>query len=249
MAAGRGNAFGMELNAVDRAVGMLQSHDNAVRGLCGDRQAVGPARAIDDEGVIARRLERVGQAGEEPGATMADGAELAMHGLRRANDVAAEDLADRLMAETDAEDRKIAGAADEVEADAGAVGIARSRRDNDTLRLQGERGLDGHGVVALHHDLGAELAEIVAKVADEAVVIIDEQKHISDLRPVAQAPTRADRGSLYQVAARSGMRRNGRPEDALDLPADGNPIYNLTVNCKVWSMASLLLRCSATTHS
>src|SRR5260370_3197808 len=144
---------------------------------------------------------------------MEDGAELAMHGLRRANDVAAEDLANRLMAKTDAEDRKIAGAADEVEADAGAVGVARSWRDDDTLRPQGERRLDGHGVVALHHDLGTELAEIVAEVVDEAVVIIDEQKHIRDLRPVAQAPMRADRGSLYQVAGRSGMRRPRMPDE------------------------------------
>src|SRR5258708_20124352 len=143
----------MELNAGDRPLAMLQAHDDTVRGLGGDRQAVRPARAVDDEGVVTRRLERVRQADEEPGAVMTNGAELAVHGLRRAYHVPAEDLTDRLMTETHTEDRQSARAADEVEADTGAVGVARPWRDDDALRPQRERCLDGHCVVPLPHDL------------------------------------------------------------------------------------------------
>src|SRR5260221_7174085 len=157
MTADRGNALGVELDAVNRPLAMLQTHDDAVRRLGGDRQAVRPAGAVDNERMIAGRLERVGEPGEEPGAVVANGAELAVHGSFRAHDAAAEHLADRLVAEADAEDRKAAGVADKLEADAGAVGVARARRDDDALRPQGKRRLDGERVVAPNDDLGAEL--------------------------------------------------------------------------------------------
>src|SRR5947209_5074463 len=111
MAADRGDALGMELDAVERPLAMLQSHDDAVRRLGGDGQAVGPARAVDDEGMVARRLERVGQPGEDAAAAVAYGAQLAVHRPGGAHDLAAEDLADDLVAEADAEDRQVAGVA------------------------------------------------------------------------------------------------------------------------------------------
>src|SRR5882672_9941640 len=54
MTADRGDALGMELDAVERPLAVLQPHDDAVGRLGGDGQAVRPAGAVDDEGVIAR---------------------------------------------------------------------------------------------------------------------------------------------------------------------------------------------------
>src|SRR6185437_9991172 len=140
--------------------------------------------------MVAGRGEGVRQSGEDAAAVMADLAHLAVHRHGGADHLAAEGLADRLMTEADAEQRDRAGAAHEIEADAGMVGIARARRDDDALRLQRQRRLDGEGVVPLHQHLGAELAQIVPEVVSEAVVIIDQQEHrgvISGSRAGAKA--------------------------------------------------------------
>src|SRR3546814_16109647 len=90
--------------------------------------------------MVAGRLEPVRQAGEQAAVGMVDAAELAVHRPRRAHDLAAERLPDRLMTETDAEDRPPAGGlADQVQADAGLVRITWSRRDDDALGLPRQR--------------------------------------------------------------------------------------------------------------
>ena len=64
-------------------------------------------------------------------------ADLAVHRRRRADDLAAERLADRLMAEADAEDRELAGGGgDQVEADAGLVRRARAGGQHDRFGLR-----------------------------------------------------------------------------------------------------------------
>ncbi len=87
--------------------------------------AVGQGGALDDQAVVAGGLERRGQAGEDAGAAVADGAELAVHDLAGADHLAAEGLADRLVAEADAEERRagLGGGGDQREADAGLVGV------------------------------------------------------------------------------------------------------------------------------
>ncbi len=62
---------------------------------------------------------------------------------------------------------------DEVEADAGAVGVARPRRQHHGAVGALERVLDGDGVVAHHLDLGPKLAEKVHQVVRKAIVVID----------------------------------------------------------------------------
>ena len=73
--------------------------------------------------------QSIGKAVKNPGPGMIDGAELAMHGSGRANHVGAKSLADGLKAEANAEHRNLAGSGGhQIEADAGLVRIARSRR-------------------------------------------------------------------------------------------------------------------------
>ena len=61
--------------------------------------------AVDHQRVVAGGLERVGQAGEHAGAAVVDQRRLAVHHLRRPHDLAAEHLADALVAEAHAEHR------------------------------------------------------------------------------------------------------------------------------------------------
>ena len=101
-----------------------------------------------------------------------------MHRHRRAHHVAAEGLADRLLAEADAEHRNgRRGLVDQIEADAGLVRRAGAGREHDRVRIGGDHVARGHLVVAMHGDLRPQLAEIVDEVEGEAVVIVDQDNH------------------------------------------------------------------------
>jgi hypothetical protein len=63
---------------------------------------------------------------------------------------------------------------DEVEADAGLVRRARARRQHDGVGPTPSHLADADRVVACTTDLGPELAEVVAEVPGEAVVVVDE---------------------------------------------------------------------------
>ena len=80
IAAGRAVRLGVELDAEDGTVAVRQRHDGAVLGLGVDLQEVGDGALLDDEGVVARGLHRVGAAGEEVPAAMMDFADFAVHG-------------------------------------------------------------------------------------------------------------------------------------------------------------------------
>ena len=77
-----------------------------------------------------------GRPREDAPALVADGAELAVHDLAGAHHAAAEGLADRLVAEADAEERRagLGGGGDQREADAGLVGVAGAGRQQDRRR-------------------------------------------------------------------------------------------------------------------
>src|SRR5262245_61061698 len=122
-----GDALGMKLNAVHGIALVLQPHNDAVASLRRNFQRLGQACGLDHERMVARGGEVLGDAGEHPLAGVMHLRQFAVHQRRRAHDAAAINLADGLMAETDAEDRHGGpGALDQLEANAGAVGIARS---------------------------------------------------------------------------------------------------------------------------
>src|SRR5260370_38220317 len=89
------DALGMELHAPDRPLMMLDAHDDSVLGVGRDLERVRHAGAIDDQRMVARGGEGVGQAGGEPGTAMADGPVLAVHPLGPRHPTAAEPLATR----------------------------------------------------------------------------------------------------------------------------------------------------------
>lgn len=108
---------------------------------------------------------------------MGDGGEFAVHRLRRADDVAAEGLADGLVTEADAEERGVLGAADDFEADAGVVRIARAGGDDDAGGFAGEEFIHRNFIVAEDFDFVTEIAEILDQVPGKAIVIVDEREH------------------------------------------------------------------------
>src|SRR5258705_1934210 len=128
MALAREDGLGVELLALDGMAAMSQANDLPVVRARGDLEVGGQARLEHDQRVVARRLEPRRQAPEDAVAVVRDRGGLPVHLPLRSRDRAPEGLADRLMAEADAEDRH-AGveAADQLERDAGTVRIAGTR--------------------------------------------------------------------------------------------------------------------------
>src|ERR1700758_3843108 len=99
----RKNGFGMELHAFDRQRLVTQAHDlvdGAVRMFGPSRhfETIGQRRLLHHQRVIARGFERIGQTSKYALAEMAHRRSLAMHDLLGANYLAAERLANGLMA-------------------------------------------------------------------------------------------------------------------------------------------------------
>jgi hypothetical protein len=84
---------------------VAQAHDRAVLQPGGDFQAGGQRGAFDDQRMIARGLEGRGQAAEHALSLVVHGAHLAVHDLAGAHHLAAEGLADGLVAEAHAQKR------------------------------------------------------------------------------------------------------------------------------------------------
>ena len=127
---------GMKLHAVNRHRAMPQAHHQPV--FLGARRHLeirGQRLLADDQRVIAAGLKRCGQAGEHALAVVLDRRGLAVNRQRRANHLAAEGEADRLVAEAHAEQRHPrAELLDHVERHAGLFGPSGPGRDHDARR-------------------------------------------------------------------------------------------------------------------
>src|SRR5208283_706468 len=158
---------------------------------------------LDDERMIARRLEGPVNAAKDRLAAVQYRRHLAVDRQGRAHHLAAESLADRLMPQADAEDRDLAaGAGDEVEAHARLMRRAGAGREHDRVRASGHHVIDADLVIAMHGDPRAKLAEIMDEIEGEAVVIIDQ-------RDVGHGSTGPDRER--QSLPNALFAPNGRP--------------------------------------
>ena len=195
---------------------MAQAHDDAVVGLGGDLEHVGHRGPVDDERVVAGGLERVGQPGEHAGVVVADQRGLAVHDLGRPHDVAAEHLADALVAEAHAEapGARPAKCADDLVRQAGVLGAAgpglmsTPSGSSSTICVEGER------VAAVHERLGAELAQVLDEVVDERVVVVDDEDPgahgaAQGTGPPRRPATGSRRRPARPVASPSADRRGG----------------------------------------
>ena len=145
--------------------------------LGGDFQRGGQALRRDGQRMVARRLEGAVDAAEDRAAGVADLADLAVHQRRRAHDLAAIDLADRLVAEADAEDRdrrarRARSASRQMPASFGVQGPGEMTIASGSIATTSStRDL----VVAADGELRPQLAEEMDEVVGEAVVVIDDE--------------------------------------------------------------------------
>src|SRR5262245_49120259 len=107
---------------------MLEAHDLAVVGAGRDLQDLRQIVRFDRKAMVSRCRERVLQASEDTTVIVMDKTGFPMHQGAGADDRAAKRLADRLMAQADAEDwQGFRRRADEPEADTGFIWRAGPR--------------------------------------------------------------------------------------------------------------------------
>ena len=232
-----GDRLGVELDAPLGAGAVGERHRDAVVGPGDLLQLVGQ-RPGQAERVVAGRLEAGRDAGEERRAGVLDRADPAVQRLRRRHHPAAVGPAEALVAEADAQQRRLA-AADRLGADAEvalALGPARPRREDDVVELQPRQLVPARLVVADDDRLPAvHLRQQLEEVVGEGVVVVDQQcQHVAGIResPTAKYPRDDDpphpRPGPRPVRDPAGPRRGaGRarrpPRPARRQPGDRSP--------------------------
>src|SRR2546428_1626154 len=166
--------FRVKLHTVGRMPRVAETHHSAVVGPRGHHEIVRQRGPLHDEGVIPRRLERVGDAGHDARVVVANPRRLTVCGLV-AYDLRAERLAQALVTEANAEDGDFPGQLlYRLIGDAGIVRRAGTGRDDDAV-VAGEL-LDSDRVVSEHVRLHAELAQVLDEVVCERVVVVDDRE-------------------------------------------------------------------------
>lgn len=176
-----GDAFGVELDPVNRFFPVLYAHNDSICCFGCDFKNVRQALSFDDERVIARDLQRGGQAGKNTFSAMCDLRCLAVQG-RCFNNLSAEGLSDGLVSQTNAEQRGVSfgGGFDKIKADSGVIRIAGAGGDDQSCGIQTKDFIDGDAIVAVDLHFGPQISEILDEVVGEAVVIVDEDDHSPD---------------------------------------------------------------------
>src|ERR1700694_509024 len=151
--------FRMKLNTLDRKLAMTHAHDLAVVAFSRDLQALGDGATVDHERMIAGRGEWTGQPFEYAFASMGDGRQFAVHHAAGTDDTPTKRRPDALMPAAHAEEGNFAREPlHKRHRDAGFVGSARARRNDDPLRPPRPDLLQVDRVVAMHVHVGSELA-------------------------------------------------------------------------------------------
>jgi hypothetical protein len=124
--------------------------------------------------MISACLERRGQIGKEVIPVVRNGRCLPVHQPRSAHDFSAICFSDALMSKANTEYwNSCAKRQDQVFADSGFAGCARTRRDTNVGRRQRFDFLQGNFVVSPNDNRAVKLAEILGKVVTKGVVVID----------------------------------------------------------------------------
>ncbi|AEM40449.1 hypothetical protein KVU_0610 [Ketogulonicigenium vulgare WSH-001] len=201
------DAFRVELHAVNGKVAVLHAHDRAIRQPGRHFQLGRQAFAVDHQRMIARRLERRGQARKHTFAVMVNVGDFAVHDLVAAHHGAAKGLTDGLMPQTDAQQggagfRRRSG---QCKADARMIGVRGAGRQRDCIRVQRHGLLHIQRIIAMHDHIGVQLAKIMHEIIGKAVIVIDKQKHRQGPESVAIViAEHAARGNSRSVTCANG---------------------------------------------
>ena len=156
---------------------MSQTHDLALGRPGAHLEAVGQRRPLDEQRVVPRRLERDAQPAEDSLAVVEDGRGLSVHQPTGPHHLAAERLADGLVAEAHAEDGRLAAEApDEIERNSSLVRGAGTGRDEDPVGPPRSR-TPSTSIASCSVDLDARpetRTQVLDQVEGERVVIVDD---------------------------------------------------------------------------
>jgi hypothetical protein len=180
-------ALRVELHADNRKLLMANGHNFllAIRrfGPGRDNKIWIQSIRADDETVIARGGERIGEAGEDPLAVVMDLVGLAVHQSFGPDDDATGCLADGLMAKADTQQGNLAHELpDAFHRNARFGGCAGSWRDDQMARFLGGNLVRGDLVVAVDFNLQprVDLPQPLDEVVGKGVVVIDEEDHATE---------------------------------------------------------------------
>ena len=184
--------FRMELHTEQRHCFVGKRHGHAVIRSCGNAKR-SVLRQPGDQRVIAPCHERARDTGEKRAAIVMNGRCLAMYRPWRPRDRAAERRGNRLVAETDAEQRDAAirRGANEGNGNARAFRTAGAGREQDRVGLQGNRFRDRNFIRADGAAFISKFADIAGKIVNEAVEIIDDEDHTRSPAATVSRPASA----------------------------------------------------------
>src|SRR5271157_5583918 len=175
----RENGFRMELDALYGIFCVPHAHNDAVLGLARYFETVGTRLALDDEAVVARGNERIGNVRVDLLAVVVDLRHLAVHEIGSAHDDAAERRADGLMSQAHAEQRNFrTECCNDLHGNPRFGRRARPGRDNDCFGGKRADFVEGDPVVPRDAHLAlVQFAEILHQIEGERIVIVDDQNH------------------------------------------------------------------------
>src|SRR5258708_22649884 len=151
--------------------------------------------------MVAGRGQPLRAVAENGFAVVLNLADVAGHLFLRAYYFSAEGRANRLVSETNTQDRLLAGKVpDQINADARLMRRAWPRRNYDVVRPQRFDFLRCHLVVAPDFHLLSELAQILDQVVGERIVLVEDEDHLVALTCCTQrSPTRKHFGPFGHV--------------------------------------------------
>ena len=188
-----GDRLLVELESPSGQVAVFQGHDHPVLGPGGRPQGVGKGFG-DRQRVVAHGGEVLGHFGEEPGAGVADTAQVTVAGFGGRIDPRPGQVRDGLVAQTDPQDGEVQAAQQlgDPPQVAGDGGMSGARGHHDRVHRGGVEPLPFRGVVGEHARLLAQDAgQEVVNVEGVAVVVVHEE----DAHSAPSSRGRADSGS------------------------------------------------------
>ena len=163
----------MELHSLDIILLMPDTHNCAIRQLCGNLQTIRQTFPLDDQGMIASNLNALRKPCIETFSHMLELRYLAMDDFPGPHDFCTKYLADCLMTKTDAEDWQLTlHPLDQFFRDACILRYARTWREHDSFIVPLLDLLWCDLIVADDFNLSAQLCKYLIYIIGKRIIII-----------------------------------------------------------------------------
>ena len=172
------NRLGMKLDSPEGEFLVTQPHDLTLCRLCGDFQTLWQRFPTHQQAMVAGSLKRIWKPLKQILPIVDDRRGFAMHETPSPHHFTTIDITDALMAEADPQQGITScKTANHLIADTGLLGRAGSRRDADTVGIQGGNLLRGDLIVAVDKRIRTQFSKILDEVVREGIVVIDDKDH------------------------------------------------------------------------